>query len=238
MSRKQAQDVERDYYEFRRQMAEKRRAAQRSAASAAQANIPQPRPQRTGFPDIDSAAPAQPAKPAPKPAPRSASPRPQPPVREKQPLPVEPAADVPEAVETAVQPPVTEQPAPAPAPVQPEPEAETADVPAAEEAAAPLDDTPAQDALPETADESDGYEDYEDDEGDYEEDEEGEESESSFSALLRGVGAKFGALGDRLKALTHRNNNIEETDNEEDDYDSAAEESVEPAEASAAETAD
>ena len=88
MSRKQAQDVERDYYEFRRQMAEKRRAAQRSAASAAQANIPQPRPQRTGFPDIDSAAPAQSAKPAPKPAPRSASLRPQPPVREKQPLPV------------------------------------------------------------------------------------------------------------------------------------------------------
>lgn len=237
MSRKQAQDVERDYYEFRRQMAEKRRAAQRSAASTAQANIPQPRPQRTGFSDTDSTAPVQPAKPAPKPASRSASVKPQPPIREKHPLPVEPVAEATEAAEAVVQQPVIEQPAPAPAPVEPEIELEAADAPVVEEAV-PLESEPAQDALPEAADEEDGYEDYEDDEGDYEEDEESEESASSFSTLLKGVGTKFGALSDRLKALTHRSN-IEETADEEDDYDSAADgKSGEPAESPATEVVD
>ncbi len=242
MSRKQAQDVERDYYEFRRQMAEKRRAAQRSAASATQANIPQPRPQRTGFPDVESDAPAQAASSAPRPASRESAPvRPQPSLRVRQTLPAEPVGDI--AAEAGVQPPVAEQSIPAPTPVQPEPEIETTDVPAAVETAAPLDTESIQAAFSEESDESDDYEDdegdYEEDEDDYEEDEDGEESASSFGTLLKGMGAKFGALSDRLKALTHRNNNNEETADEEEDYDdgidgnAASEESDELTEAPA-----
>ena len=202
MSRKDAKDVEREYYEYRRRMQERRRQ-QSAGATARQAVSPvQRKPLKPEAPAPVESAKAEAAQPVVEE------------IRQPQPdLTVEAAAEVAaEVTDSAAE-------AAAAAGLVEEDQLELSED-AVDESALPAEDAPEEEEPKDADSDEDGE--YED-EGEDEDEEDGEHT--GFSGILRSVGARFGALGGLLKNIGKRRDDDEEEDeDDESDEDFAASE--------------